>query len=316
MAKISREIKVGVIVTCAIVALIWGLNYLKGQDIFSVTNKYYVIYPNVNGLATSNQIKLNGFKVGQVDDIRFVPDKSGRIQIALSIGSGVFISKDAKAIISSADILGTKQIEIELGSSKEPARDGDYITGEIKLGITETVGSQVTPVKDKVEHLLQSMDTLTKNLNAIFSIQNKKNFDEGLASLNNTMKHLNHISEMLDGHKGLNATVSNIESFSANLKDNNKKIDNIIGNLSGMTDSLAASPLKSAIDNLDKSMAAFEEILNRINKGEGSLGALIKDEKLYTNLNNSAAHLDSLMNDIKSNPKRYVHFSVFGKKNK
>lgn len=319
MIKISKEVKVGLIITGAIVAAIWGINFLKGRDLFSRTKEYYVLYEQVNGLAKSNLVKLNGYKVGQVEKISFTPDNSGKILITFTAGSSVFISEDAKAVIASADFLGTKEIQIQLGTSKTPARAGATLKGEVQLGLTESLGNQVGPVKDKVETLMLSMDTLSHNLNATFNSKNKNHIDESLESLNATLKHFERISQSLDemstnSNGKIKTTIDNVSSISKTLKDNNDKIDNIVDNLSSVSDSLAASNLKSAIDNLNKNMSEFAAILKKINNGEGSLGALLKDEKLYTNLNNSAAHLDSLLIDVKANPKHYVRFSVFGKK--
>lgn len=319
MIKISKEIKVGFIVTAAIVATIWGINYLKGRDIFSRSKEYFVIYPQVNGLAKSNLIKLNGYKVGQVEKISFLPDNSGRILIDFTVSSSVFISEDATALIASADFLGTKEIQIELGTSKTPAKDGATIKGSIQLGLMEAIGNQAGPVKDKVETLLMSMDTLTHNLNATFNNQNKNSINASLESLTSTLKHFDRISASLDEmstskNGEIKSSLENVNSISKNLEENNDKINNLIDNLSSVSDSLAAANLKSAIDNLNKNMAEFALILKKINDGEGSLGALLKDDKLYANLNNSAAHLDSLLIDVKANPKHYVRFSVFGKK--
>ncbi|MEO8150920.1 MAG: MlaD family protein [Bacteroidia bacterium] len=319
MINISKEVKIGLIVTGALVAAIWGINYLKGRDLFSVSKEYHVIYPQVNGLAKSNLIKLNGYKVGQVEMISFLPDNSGRILIDFTAGSSIFISEDATAVIASADFLGTKEIQIKLGTSKTPAKNGATLKGDVQLGLTESLGNQVGPVKDKLEVLLQSIDTLTRNLNATFNAQNKKHINESLESLNATLKHFDRISAALDEMSTTNngeikTTLDNVNSISKNLKDNNDKIDNIVDNLSAISDSLAAANLKSAIDNLNKNMSEFAIILKKINDGEGSLGALLKDDKLYANLNSSAAHLDSLLIDVKANPKHYVRFSVFGKK--
>lgn len=319
--KLSKEVKVGIIVTCAIVGAIWGINYLKGQDLFSTTNTYYVIYPQVNGLTKSNIIRLNGFKVGQVNHISFVPDNSGRILIELNVGSSVYVAKDSKAVIASADFLGTKEIQIVLGKSTAVAVDGDTLIGEVQLGLTESLGNQVGPVKDKVESLVESMDTLAKNLNNTLSTQNKKSIDESLSSLTVTMKHFERIASSLDEmstteNGKIKSSLNNVESISKNLKENNDKIDKIIGNLASVSDSLAAANLKSAIDNLNKNLGELAIVLQKVNNGEGTLGALMKDDKLYTNLNSSSAHLDSLLIDFKANPKRYVHFSMFGKSGK
>lgn len=313
--KYSKEIKVGVIVTLAIAGAIWGINYLKGRDLFSNSNTYYVVYSQINGLAKSNTITINGYKVGQVDKISFLPDNSGRILIELNVNSSTFVSKDATAIIASADLLGTKVVQLQLGESKIAAVDDDTLAGDLEDGMM----AQIEPVKLKMQTLMTSVDSLVNNLNSALNAQNRVNIDQSFSSLTATLKHLDRISftldEMTTSENGkIKTTLTSVNSMTANLANNNEKINKIINNLATLSDSLAAANLKSAIDNLNKNMSEFAVMLDKVNKGEGSLGKLMNDDKLYTNLNSSSAHLDSLLIDFKENPKRYVHFSVFGKK--
>ena len=313
--KYSKEIKVGVIVILAIAGAIWGINYLKGRDLFSNSNTYYVVYSQINGLANSNTVTINGYKVGQVDKISFLPDNSGRILIALNINSSAFVSKDATAIIASADLLGTKVVQLQLGESKIAAVDDDTLAGDLEIGMM----AQIEPVQQKMETLMISVDSLVNNLNTALSVQNRVNIDQSFSSLSATLKHLDRISYTLDEmttteNGKIKTTLISVNSMVSNLASNNEKINKIINNMASLSDSLAAANLKSAIDNLNKNMTDFALMLNKVNNGEGSLGKLMNDDKLYTNLNRSSAHLDSLLIDFKENPKRYVHFSVFGKK--
>lgn len=313
--KYSKEIKVGVIVTLAIAGAIWGINYLKGRDLFSNSNTYYVVYSEINGLAKSNTVTINGYKVGQVDKISFLPDNSGRILIELNISSSTFVSKDAKAIIASADLLGTKVVQLQFGESKIAAVDEDTLAGDLEKAMM----AQIEPVKVKMENLMTSIDSLVNNLNTTLNAQNRVNIDQSFSSLTSTLKHLDRISftldEMTTTENGkIKTALTDVNAITSNLANNNEKINKIINNMASLSDSLAAANLKSAIDNLNKNMSEFAVMLDKVNKGEGSLGKLMNDDKLYTNLNSSSAHLDSLLIDFKENPKRYVHFSVFGKK--
>ena len=286
--KLSKEVKVGIIITTALVCAIWGINYLKGRDLFSLTNTYYAVYPQINGLYKSNIVKLNGFKVGQVSKISFMPDNSGRIKVEMNINSNVFISHDSKAIIASADMLGTKEIRIQLGTSGKAINDGDSLRSEMELGLAESLGSQVGPVKDKFESLLTSVDSLANNLNAVLNKSNKDRLDNSFASLEVTLKNLESISNALDKmtRDGGSASTSlnNVAGISKTIKDNSTQLDKIIDNAAAITDSLNEADLKTTIQNLNQAITELRETLHKINSGEGSLGLLVNDKKLYDNL--------------------------------
>lgn len=311
--KFSNEIKVGILVTVALVASIWGLNYLKGKDLFSSNKDYYAVYENVNGLVSSNSIILNGFKVGQVAKLEFLPDHSGRMLATFRIQSDVFVPKNSIARIVSSDLFGSRAIEIGLSNSADPALDGDTLIPDVE----PTLGSQILPVKDKAEMLLVSIDSLSFAIREILNPQTRKNLAAAIDGLHKTVVNLEHASSGVDNlltsdQSKLNKILNNVESISLNLKNNNEKIANILKNLSSLSDSLAKSQIASAVNNANKALAEASAVITKINKGQGSLGMLLNNDSLYNNLNNSAADLDKLLIDLKANPKRYVTISVFG----
>lgn len=318
--EFSKEIKVGIIVTAALVCAIWGINYLKGRDLFSLTNTYYAVYPQVNGLYKSNLVKLNGYKIGQVTGITYLPDNSGRIKVKMEVSSKVFVSSDSKASIASADLLGTKEIQIQLGTSKTPANDGDSLTAIMELGLTETLGNQVGPVKEKFEKLMVSIDSLATNLNTVLGTKNKEHLTKSFSSLEVTMKNLESITvsldKMMQSGGSANSALNNFSDISKTIKENNAQLDKIIDNAASISDSLNQANLKSTIENLNSAITELKETLSKINNGEGSLGKLVNDKQLYDNLAATSASLNSMLVDMQANPKRYVHFSVFGKKDK
>lgn len=312
--RLSREFKVGIVVTCAIAALVWGINYLKGTDLFTDTQNVYAVYDNIDGLVASNRVVLNGYRVGQVKKIRFLADNSGRMVATLAVNSTVFISRNSIARIISSDFFGGKAIQLELGNDPTPVKEGDTLVSELKSGIEQQLG----PVKNKAESLITSLDSVATSLNKMLDEKGRNNLSEGMAHLNNVLKNLEHttasFNQMMSQDGSLNKAISNIESVSANIKNNNEKIDQAIDNFSAVSDSLASANLASTINSLSKSTAELNTLLERINKGEGSLGKMFTDDSLYTNLNHALDGLDKLLIDMKANPKRYVHFSVFGKK--
>jgi phospholipid/cholesterol/gamma-HCH transport system substrate-binding protein len=312
--KFSKEARVGLLVTVAMAALIWGINFLKGQDFFTTSNKYYAVYDNVDGLVKSNPVMMSGFRIGIINHIDFLPDNSGRLLVTLLVNNDVFVSKDASANIFSSDLLGAKSIRIDLGKSTEAAEDGDTLIPVLETSLTSRLGKQVGPVKDKVESLVVSLDSVTQMLHQLFDVNTKDNLRSSITHLNSSMNSLDNMLTSDDGK--LKLIFSNLESISKNLKNNNESITHIINNLSQISDTLAKAQFASVINNADMALQEFNIVMSKINKGEGSLGLLVNDQKLYSNLDASAKNLDELLKDMKANPKRYVHFSVFGKKNK
>lgn len=311
--KLSKEVKVGLLITGAIAALLWGMNYLKGVDVFTGLNTYYAVYPDVEGLSPSSGIFLSGVKIGQVQKIEFVPDNSGMILATLSVRSKIFIGSGSIARIVSADLLGGRSIDIILDNSATPAVDGDTLQSEVQTTLTD----QIMPVKDKAESLMASIDSLAASLNEVLGPKNRKNLDSSFENLDKTLKNLESASKSLDymvsSDQGkLKKIIDNVESITSNIKNNNEELSNALKNISSITDSLAKSNLASTVNNANLTLKQTAAIMEKINKGEGSVGMLINNDSLYNALEKSAVDLDKLLVDLKENPKRYVHISVFG----
>ncbi len=311
--KISKEVKVGLLVTGALAALLWGMNYLKGIDVFSSVNNYYAVYPNVDGLTQSSDVLLSGVKIGQVQKIEFLKDQSGKILATLRVNSKTYISKTAVARIISLDLLGSKAINIILDPGAEPAVDGDTLRAEVE----STLSAQVMPIKDKAENLIASLDTLAVALSSVLGTNNRNSLNSTFGNLDKTLQNLESATASLDqmvssDQSKLNRMVSNIESITSNLKSNNEALSNTLQNLSAISDSVARSGLSSTINNANLTLKQTASIMEKINRGEGTMGMLINNDSLYHALEKSAVDLDKLLVDLRENPKRYVHISVFG----
>lgn len=310
--KLSNEVKVGILVTAALAALIWGLNYLKGKDVFTSRNRYFAVYQNVDGLVSSNPVFMNGFRIGIVNSIDFMPDHSGNLVVTLLIDNDVFVSKNSIARIFSSDLIGTKAMRIDLGNSSTPLNDNDTMFAELEFSLAQQVGKQVGPIKDKTERLIVTIDSLAAMLYQLFDPGTKNNLREGIGHLNHTLASVDEL--MASDKSKLNIMLGNISSITTNLKNNNEQIDRILGNLSQVSDSLAATHFSATIAHADQVLVEMNEVFTKINKGQGTLGQLVNNDSLYINLDHTAHDLDELLKDLKGNPKRYVHFSVFGRK--
>ncbi|PLW91885.1 MAG: MCE family protein [Marinilabiliales bacterium] len=317
----KKEIRIAIVFIVGMFVVYWGINYLKGKNVFSSQEVFYAEYDHVAGLQEANPVYLNGFKIGQVSTIEFIENGNGRLRISLLITEDVDIPVNSIARIESSDLLGSKAVVIYLGDSKEMADNGDYLVPEIERDLKEEVSMQILPLKNKAEELLSSFDSVLVILQTIFNENTRQNLSRSFQSIENTILSLEHASYSIDTlmtsqrHR-LAMIFANVESITTNLKDNNEKISNIFTNISSVSDSLAAAPITSIVTNANESLEKFNIVMTKIENGEGSLGMLINNDSLYNNLNNSAYELNLLMEDLRLNPRRYMHFSIFGRSGK
>ncbi|MFW6327264.1 MAG: MlaD family protein [Bacteroidota bacterium] len=304
--QINKEAKIGVTVLIVLAAFIWGLNFLKGRNIFSSTNDYFLVFDNVGGLMESNNVLLSGYKVGLVTDIHMKDDHSGKIIVVITIDDNVKIPSGSKAVLFNSDIMGTKSIKLEFSNLQSFYQDGDTLQSEVELGLMD----QFMPMKDKVENLITSIDSLVDNTSSILDDSTRMYFQRSIANVESVTASVG------DQQKKLDRILGNVESISGNIEANNQVISNIIENFSSISDSLARIEIASTMLKIDKTLGATNEIMKKIENGEGSIGMLINNDTLYNNLDDATKSLDLLLKDLKENPKRYVHFSVFGRKNR
>jgi phospholipid/cholesterol/gamma-HCH transport system substrate-binding protein len=306
--KTSKEIKTAVLVLSGILLFIFIFNYLKGENLLSSSRKITAIYSNVEGLAISSAVTINGHKVGKVQDIRFTDDKSGTLEVTMLIDSDFNFSKNSIAELYESGLIGGKAISIiPAFDGSANTVSGDVLKSKIKPGLTELVNQRLTPLQEKIESVMVSADLLLNNVNSIFDEKTKSDIKGSISQLEQTIssfeKTSNSLQNLLETNK--NAINNSIGNFS-----------DISDDLSIVTDKLSKSDFEQTINELKFSLNNFNSLLSDLDRGEGSLGKLFNDEGLYNNLEASLGQLESLLEDMKLNPKRYVHFSLFGKKNK
>ncbi|MEZ4811216.1 MAG: MlaD family protein [Allomuricauda sp.] len=305
--KLSREVKTGIIVLAGIVALIFGLGYLKSSSFFENNKTFYAVYDHVGGLQPGTQVSVNGFSVGNVNDIRF-KDNSGKLVVTFTVNNNFEFSKSSIAELYDTGIIGGKGLQINPVFDGAPnAQSGDTLKSSIKPGVTELVQQKLTPLQMKVEGAFSNADSLLMNVNEILDDPTKKELKEAIVGLN----------QLVHAFKGSADKINLLlENNKEQLDSSLKNVDNITSNFSKLSDSLATVDLAGTLTNFQTTVEKLNGILTKIEQGEGSLGKLHKDDALYNNLAEASRELDLLLQDFRLNPKRYVNVSVFGKKQK
>jgi len=315
--KIKREVKIGIIFALGIGLLYYGLFFLKGINVFKKQNTFYAVYEKVDGLAEENPVLINGLKVGQVNDIYFCEDKSGKIMVKFFVDDEIGIPENTIAMLYSTDLIGSKAIDLRLGDSDTNSLNNDTLRTDIEKSLTEQVSVQMLPVKKKAENLMLSIDSVLAVIKYVLNEKTRENIAKSFENIKNTFQNLenttSNIDTLITHQRGRMAGIfSNIESITYNIRKNNQKLSNILSNVSTITDSISQSEIASTIANTNKSLANLSEILEKVNESQGSLGKLVNDDSLYNNLDGSAKELELLLEDLRVNPDRYLHFSVFG----
>ena len=320
--KFNKELKIGLVVITALGLLIFGFNFLKGIDIFKKEIKIYALYPKNDGLMEASPLLISGYKVGQINKLDLIKSDSGyHVLVTFILNENISIPKNSIARLVSQDLLGTKAVSIEMGNDINYLLEGDTLETAVEEGMKEMVNKTIQPLKLKIDGLIGNLDSVVTIVNQIMNTNVRNGLIESFESIRNAVIALNHSSRNIDTlitmQQGrISDIITKINAIAENINNNDEKISNVIRNFSNISDSLAKSNIKNTIENTNHALMQANIILDKINRGEGSAGKLLKNDSLYLNLNKSAQDLDKLMKDIRINPDRYLHFSVFGKKNK
>ena len=305
--KITREVKTAVLVLSAIALLIFGYYFLKGNNLLDGSRTFYAVYDDVEGLARSSKVTINGLRVGKVTDIQII-DSRGNLAITFTVENDFEFSKNSIARIYGGGIIGGKSLAIvPTYEQGQMAKDGDTLKSEIEEGLLELVNDRLTPLQKKIENVIVSVDSLVNGFNEILDPNTRQNLRNSFASLDRTMASLENTSGTLNGI----------------LTDNKPKLDRTFTNLDEMSynfnsfsDSLAEVNLAGIVNDFEEIAADLKNVAAKANSTDGTVGKLLNDPKVYDNLDRATKQLEQLLQDVKLNPKRYVHISVFGKRNK
>ena len=298
--KLTKEIRIALVAVVGILVMYFGINFLKGINLFSTNNTYYMTFDDIQGLGASTPIYADGYKVGTVDKVDFDYSGDGPIKVKADINKDLRIPAGSKAEIEK-DIMGNLQVNLLLANNpRQRIEPGDIIPGYVNAGMMGKA-AELVPV---VEKMLPKLDSILTNVNALLA-------DPALAaSLHNVETITNNLT----------VSTRELNTLMAGL---NKQVPGMIGKANGVLDNtnrltanLASLDVQGTLNRVNATLEGAQEFTDQLNSGKGSLGLLMNDTKLYDNLTSTMSHADSLVIDLKAHPKRYVHFSIFGKKDK
>jgi phospholipid/cholesterol/gamma-HCH transport system substrate-binding protein len=303
--KLTKEIKAALFVLLGVFLFLIGFNFLNGTSLFKSEKNLYAIYDQVEGLQSGTTVTVNGLSVGKVSSIDFLPN-SNRILVKFTVRNDLNFSKNSIAEIYESGLIGGKSIAIiPVLDRNRMLVSGDTLVSRTKPGLTDVVGSEIAPLQKKLEQILINVDTLVSSLNTVLDDKAQQGLNKALSEVSVTVSNLNSISNSLS--KILVSQESNIIQTINNFSEASANINQI-------SDSLSKTDLKALVSEIENTATTLNSIFKSIDSGEGTLGKLMKDDGLYNNLEASTKEVKLLIKDLKEHPKRYVHFSLFAKK--
>ena len=301
----TREVKTAILILSCIIIFIFGFSFLKGTSLLNNEKIVHALYDDIEGLVVGANITISGLNVGKVKKIDF-DENYDKIKVTFSLREDLTFSNQSTAQLYEAGLIGGKAIAVlPIYDPSNIVQNQDVLPSDIKPGLTELVNQQIAPLQDKIEGLLTSADSLFAGVSNVMNFETQKNLKSALEGLSSTISNINDLSLTMGrivetNEKNLNKTLNNLGDVS--------------NNLSQLTDSLNQMPLNSTVKNFELTSIRLKSVISRLDSGEGSAGMILNDKKLYDNLVNSSEALDALLSDLKENPKRYVHISIFGRK--
>ena len=304
--KITKEIKAGILVLASISLFIWGYSYLKGKDILNNYKTFFVKYDNVEGLATTAPVTINGLVIGQVAGIQLQPN--GEILVQLQIKNDFPFSKSSVVALYEPGLIAGRQLQIIPNfNDKNIAVSGDTLSSSIKKGLTDLVSDKLAPLQQKIEKMVVNADLLLTNLNEVLDAKSKENLRNSISNLSQTLEEINSVA------KNANSILSNNKS---NIDKTLSNLNKVSSDFSKISDSLSKANITKVVHNLENTLSNVDKIMNEVQSGKGSLGKMVKEDALYNNFEKTSKELELLLQDLRLNPTRYINVSLFGKKNK
>lgn len=305
----SREVQIGILLVFILSLAIWGFNFLKGKNILSAQGYYYCSFEQVGGLMESNFVVVQGFKVGLVEKIKLEDTKNGRrIVVRIILDNELQVPKDSRAELASLDILGTKAINLVLGTGDSFYSTGDTLPSSIQKDMLTGIKEEAGPVVDKLDIILARIDSIAQGVQSTFSDENQENIAAIISNLETTTHRINNLLKQKGDEIG--SIINSIDSITSSIEQEKESITAMLRNVEAITDSLSQVDFALLMNDVAGAVDNLNRVLEKINESEGSLGLLVNDSSLYENLNGATKSLDNLLIDLKRKPARYAHLSL------
>ena len=303
----KKEIKIGIFAVVVLLCTWAGIRFLSGLDVFSRTKTYYINYTDVAGIEQASPVKILGVKVGSVTNISLDPTQAEGVELTIEVSKKYNLPVDSKAKLFSDGLMGGKAIAIEYGSATEYLASGDHITAAYDKGLMDIAGAELEGLTKKIGETLTTLTATLDNVNGLLA-ENRTSFQGVMSNLDSMTGSMD---DVLTGKKQeLVAVVDNLTSFADALGRNSERIDSVMMNVTTLTNQFAAADIANS---LQQTLTKLDATLAKLNSGDGTVGKLMTDKALYDNLTAASANLSTLLADLQAYPKRYVHFSVFGR---
>jgi phospholipid/cholesterol/gamma-HCH transport system substrate-binding protein len=320
--KVSKEFKVGLLVVLGLLLLFVGVNFLKGGSLFGEDRVYYTKFSNSQGLQVSNEVQLNGLKIGQVKSVGLHPDYPDTILVSYTIDNKELqIPTGSEIELISSDILGTKALDLKLNQKAVNGyfESGDTLFGSIEQSLEEQINEQILPLKKKTEELISSVDGIILSVGAFWDTSAAYTIDESLYEVRDAIGTFADLADNLSilitkETDMVTKILKDVSAVTDNLASKSEEISKTIDNIAAISDTLSDSDIKGVINETKNTLAGLNELLAEINTGDGTLGQLIQTDTLHTELVETNEALQALLNAMQANPENFVHFSLFGRK--
>lgn len=323
--KVSKEFKVGLLVILGLLLLFVGVNFLKGGAIFGKSRQFYAVFNNSAGLQASNEVKLSGFKIGQVEEVGLHPSNPTLILVRFSVTDDELQIPATSEAWLVTDILGTAAIDLRLDTAAQITntyyQDGDTVIAKMEMSLEDQINEEILPLKKKTEQLIGSVESIIVSINAFWDTSAAYTIDESLYEVRDAIGTFAELADNLsilisNETEMVDNILKDVHEVTGNLAEKSEQISATIDNISAISDTLADSDVKGVILETKSTLIELNEVLGKVNDGEGTLGALMHDSTLYYELRNTNIDVQNLLKDMEENPQKYVHFSIFGKKTK
>jgi phospholipid/cholesterol/gamma-HCH transport system substrate-binding protein len=313
--RISKEVKIGLLVAAALVIFFSGFYFLKGSDVFSSDVEYYCYFPAVDGLQKSNFVQIKGMNIGQVANMELAGEKG--VKVTISVSKKTQVPTGTIANLASSDIMGSKVIRLDLGPGPGLEAPGATLPGMKDGGALDKISGELTPRLEELKGTITAFNAALGNINSLVGGDNQKAIHATIESLKVTADNLARLSDAFGKESAqITGIIRNTNSITGNFAKSNDTIQRMLSNFNRISAQIANSPLQKTITDLEKATAQMQGIMDKINNNHGSMGMLINDKELYNNMNKSLKSVTELTNDFKARPGRYINVSVFGGKKK